>query len=197
MDEKNFSAAQALVEYDCAAPGIAGGGEEKAQPKIEQLKKMDAAEGHYAAGNCQRQKKDFAVADAEFDKALDTAKSPELIFDIGDYAARRNQPERLGMVVDAGRRAAPGDIRIKFYQAAALILKKEKPDEAEVLLRDYLKTAPARTGYPRPAAVHDWMGRLFESQNDRDAALREYQSSSRLDPKYKPTQEALKRLGKS
>src|SRR5713226_5847972 len=27
LDERNFAAMQALIEYDCAAPGIAGGGE--------------------------------------------------------------------------------------------------------------------------------------------------------------------------
>src|SRR2546430_4675456 len=78
------------------SPGIVGGGEEKALPQIKQLAEMDAAEGHYAAGNCRRQKKDFTVADEEFRKALvSNPKSAELIYDIGDYAVRRGQPERL------------------------------------------------------------------------------------------------------
>ena len=34
---KIFDAAQDLIEFDCAAPGIAGGGEDKAQPNIQQL----------------------------------------------------------------------------------------------------------------------------------------------------------------
>ena len=63
---------------------------------------MDAGEGHYAAGNCRRQKKDFAAAEAEFDKALASAKSADLIFDIGDYALRRSQAERLMAVAEAG-----------------------------------------------------------------------------------------------
>ena len=100
LNQKNYSAFQALIEFDCAAPGIAGGGEDKALPKIEQLAAMDEAEGHYAAGNCRRQKKDYPAAEAEFDKALVNAKSPDLIFDIGDYALKRSQPERLLAVVD-------------------------------------------------------------------------------------------------
>src|SRR5215472_10729565 len=70
LDGKNFSARQALVEYDCSAPGLAGGGEDKAAPEIAEIAALDAAEGHYAAGNCRRQKKDFAAADEEFTKAL-------------------------------------------------------------------------------------------------------------------------------
>ena len=52
-----------------------GGGEEKAAPHIKELAAMDAREGHYAAGNCRRQKKDFAAAEAEFDKALESRPS--------------------------------------------------------------------------------------------------------------------------
>jgi tetratricopeptide (TPR) repeat protein len=197
LNPKNYSAYQALIEFDCAAPGIAGGGEDKALPKIEQLAAMDEAEGHYAAGNCRRQKKDYPAADVEFDKALVNAKSPELIFDIGDYAVKRNQPERLLQVVTAGQKTLPSDARNKFYRAAALIIQKKKPDEAESLLREYLNTSPRRTGYPRPALAHDWLGRLFENQNNRDAAAREYATSLHADPKDKTAQEALRRLGKA
>ena len=92
LDERNFAARQALIEFDCAAPAMAGGGEDKAQPEIAQTAALDAAEGHYAAGNCRRQKKDFAAADAEFNKALQAQlRAPERVFDIGDYAARRSE----------------------------------------------------------------------------------------------------------
>src|SRR5947199_1474299 len=110
LDGKNFSARQALIEFDCSAPGIVGGGEEKALPQIKQLAEMDAAEGHYAAGNCRRQKKDFTLADEEFAKALESnPKSAELIYDIGDYAVKRGQPERLLAVADAGEHVTPRD----------------------------------------------------------------------------------------
>jgi tetratricopeptide (TPR) repeat protein len=197
LDTKNYAAFQALIEFDCAAPGIAGGGEDKAQPKIAQLAAMDAGEGRYAAGNCRRQKKDFSAAEVEFDKALASANSADLIFDIGDYALRRSQADRLAAVADTGQKASPGDVRVKFYRAAALIVKNEEPEEAERLLREYLKTAPTRTAYPRPAVAHEWLGRLFENQNNREAALREYETSVQLDPKNKTAQEALKRLRKS
>src|SRR5260370_26028649 len=71
LDERNFSAQQALIEFDCSAPPIAGGGEDKARTEIARLAAMEAAEGHYAAGNCRRQKKDFAAAWGEFHKGLD------------------------------------------------------------------------------------------------------------------------------
>jgi len=198
LDGKNFSARQALIEYDCSAPGLAGGGEDKAAPEIAEIAALDAAEGHYAAGNCRRQKKDFAAADAEFTKALQSSpRSAELIYDIGDYAFRRNQPERLIAVADAGERASADDPRGKFYRAAALIMNNGRLDEAERLLREYLKRAPTRTAYPRTTVVHYWLGQLYHQQGKPSEAAREYEAALKLDPKNKAAQEALKKLRKA
>jgi len=198
LDGRNFSARQALIEFDCSAPGIVGGGEEKALPQIQQLAEMDAAEGHYAAGNCRRHKKDPVAADEEFAKALEShPKSAELIYDIGDHAVKRGQPQLLLEVADVGERVAPSDPRGMFYRGVGLVLKKENPEEAGRLLREYAKKAPLRTGYPRPAAAHAWLGRLFEDQNKMEDAAKEFESALKLDPKNKMAQEALKRLKKS
>jgi tetratricopeptide (TPR) repeat protein len=197
LDGKNFSARQALIEFDCSAPGMVGGGEEKALPQIKQLAEIDASEGHYATGNCRRQKKDFTAADAEFTKALESnPKSAELVYDIGDYAVRRGQPERLLAVAEAGERLAPGDPRGNFYRGVALALKKENPVESERLLKEYMKKAPKRSGYPRATMAHLWLGRLFEGQNKAEDAAREYENALKLDAKNKMAQEALKRLKK-
>jgi tetratricopeptide (TPR) repeat protein len=198
LDDKNFSARQALIEYDCAAPGIAGGGEDKAIPQIAHLTELDAAEGHYAAGNCRRQKKDFATTDAEFTKSLDShPKSANLIYDIGDYAMKHSQPDRLAAVADQGEQVAPNDPRGKFYRAVALIMKKDGGAQPETLLREYLKTAPTRNGYPRPREAHEWLGRYYENQNKPQAAIAEYEAALKLDPKSHTASDALKRLKKS
>jgi tetratricopeptide (TPR) repeat protein len=198
LDEKNFAARQALIEFDCAAPGLVGGGEEKAKPEIEKLETMDAAEWHYALGNCRRQKKDFADADAEFKLALEShPKSAELIFDIGDYAVKRSQAERLMEVADLGTKVAAADPRGMYYRAVGLILKNEKQEEAERLLREYLQKAPKRSGYPRYAIAHEWLGRLYENKREKESAVKEYQAALQLDPKNKSARESLKRVEKN
>jgi tetratricopeptide (TPR) repeat protein len=198
LDEKNIAARQALIEFDCAAPGMVGGGEEKAKPEIEKLKSMDASEWHYALGNCRRQKKDFADADAEFQLALESnPKSAELIYDIGDYAVRRSQAERLMEVAELGAKVDPADPRGRFYRAVGLILKNEKPEEAERFLKEYLQKAPKRSGYPRHTVAHEWLGRLHENKGEKEAAVKEYQAALQLDPKSKSAREALKRVEKN
>jgi len=197
LDARNFDAQQDLIQYDCTAPGMVGGGEEKAQPLIEKLMKMDAAEGHYATGICRAQKKDYAAADAEFAKALDgKPKTANRIYDIGDYFVQRKNAEKLLAVAAAGEDLAPHDPRGKFYRGVALILQGEKPAEAEKLLKDYLQLAPMNSDYPRPWAAHYWLGRLQESQKNPGGARSEYQAALKLNGKYKLAQEALKQLGK-
>jgi tetratricopeptide (TPR) repeat protein len=198
LDARNFDAQQDLIEYDCTAPGMVGGGEEKAQPLIEKLMQMDAAEGHYATGICRAQKKNYAEADAEFSKALESRpKSAKRIYDIGDYFLRRKNAEKLLAVAAAGEELAPNDPRGKFYRGVALILQGQKPAEAGKLLRDYLEAAPMYSQYPRPWAAHYWLGRLQETRKDAAGARTEYQAALKLNGKYKPAEEALKQLGKN
>jgi tetratricopeptide (TPR) repeat protein len=195
LDEHNFSAMQALIEFDCSAPGIAGGGEDKARPEIERLSALDAAEGRYAAGNCRRQKKDFDAADGEFRKALALhPKSADLIYDIGDHYMKRNQPDRLQLVVEEGERAAPSDPRGRFYRGVTYALEKKNQAEAATLFREYLASAPKRNNYPSKAMAHYWLGRIQENQNDAASAKREYQEALNLEPKNRFANEALKRL---
>jgi tetratricopeptide (TPR) repeat protein len=197
LDERNFSARQALIEFDCSAPGIVGGGEDKARPNIAKLAEMDAAEGHYAAGNCRRQKKDFAEADGEFTKAIDShPKSANLIYDIGDYAVKHNQPDRLIAVANEGEHLTPSDPRGKYYRAVSWVMTKQHTTEAERLLREYLKVAPLRSTFPHPRDAHEWLGRLYENQGRIQTAIDEYEAALRADPKSKNAREALKRLRK-
>ena len=197
LDAHNFDAQQDLIEYDCTAPGMVGGGEEKAQPLIEKLMAMDAAEGHYATGICRAQKKNYEAADAEFAKALESKpKTAKRVYDIGDYYLQRKNAEKLLVVAGAGEELAPRDPRGKFYRGAALTLQNDKPAEAEKLLREYLELAPVNSEYPRPWVAHYWLGRLQENRKNPAGARGEYQAALKLNGKYKPAQEALKQLGK-
>ena len=195
LDGQNFSAMQVMIEFDCSAPGIAGGGEDKARSEIQRLSELDAAEGRYAAGNCRRQKKDYAAADAEFQKALALhPKSVDLIYDIGDYYMKRDQSDGLVIVVKEGERADPGDPRGDFFRAAILVLQKQKPAESAKLFREYIARAPKRNNYPSKAMAHYWLGRIQENQNDAASAKKEYQEALNLEPKNRYANEALKRL---
>ncbi|HYA61555.1 MAG TPA: tetratricopeptide repeat protein [Candidatus Sulfotelmatobacter sp.] len=196
LDERNFDVTQDLIEYDCTAPSIVGGGEDKAQPLIQKLMSQDPAEGHFGAGVCKAIKKDLAGADVEYSKALENKpKSADRIYDIGDYFLQRGQGEKLLEVASTGEAFAPRDPRGKYYRAVGWILKGENHPDTEKLLREYLQEAPLRSTYPPPWYVHYWLGRLYESRKDLGKAKVEYQEALKLNPKSRRTQEAVKHLG--
>ena len=196
LDGHNFDATQNLIEYDCTAPSIVGGGEEKARPLIQKLMSMDAAQGHYAEGNCRLQKKDNDGAGAEFLKSLESKpKSMDLIYEMAVFFAVRGEGDHVLAAASAGETVAPLDPRIKFFRAAGWILKNEKGKEAEAYLREYLQVAPPRSDYPSASSAHYWIGKLRESEKDVSGARAEYQAALKLNPKYKNAQDALKRLG--
>jgi tetratricopeptide (TPR) repeat protein len=197
LDERNFSAMQALIEYDCSAPGIVGGGDDKAAKEIEKISSLDVAEGHYARGNCRRQKKDFEGADAEFTQALQSApKSVDLVYDIGDYAMKRDQADRLANVVDIGERLNPNDPRGPFYRAIVDVLRGERLASVEKVIRDYLERAPKKNTYPSAAMSHYWLGRLREREAQTNQAQAEYETALKLEPKNRYAADALKRVKK-
>lgn len=196
LDERNFEATLNLIEYDCTAPSIVGGGEEKAQPLIQKLTSLAPAEGHYGAGLCKAQKKDYAAADADFAKALESKpKLVSRVYDMGDYFQQRGQGDKLLAVADVGEALAPNDPRGKFYRAVGWILQGEKLAEAGKLLSEYSSVAPVRSNYPPPWEVHYWTGKLYEAQKNLSGARSEYQAALKLQPKSKRAQEGLKRLG--
>jgi TolA-binding protein len=84
-----------------------------------------------------------------------------------------------------------------FYRAVGFVLENEKQEEAEGLLREYLQKAPKRSGYPRYAVAHEWLGRLHENKGEKESAVKEYQAALQLDPKNKSARESLKRVEKN
>ncbi len=196
LDEHNLDADQDLIEYDCTAPSIVGGGTDKAQPLIQKMMNLDAAEGHFAEGVCKAVKKDYPGADVEYAEALERKpKTADRIYDIGDYFLQRGQGDKLLEVAAAGEALAPKDPRATYYRAVGWILKGQRYPDAEKLLRDYLAAEPLRSTYPNPWDAHYWLGRLYAAEKNTIAAKNEYQEALKLNPKYKKAQDALKQLG--
>jgi tetratricopeptide (TPR) repeat protein len=197
LDEHNFNAAQNLVEFDCTAPSIAGGGEEKAQPLIKKLLTLDASEGHFAAGNCRRQKKDFATADSEMLNAIQShPKSLDILDEIATYFASRGMADRVLAAADAAEVASPADARGPYFRAVGWVMQGGNLPQAEKILQNYIHTVHPRPSWPGPWSAHYWLGQLYEKQTRFEAARGEYEAALTLNAKYKKAQDALKHLGK-
>jgi len=105
------------------------------------------------------------------------------VYDIGDYAMKRDQADRLAAVVEVGGKLDAKDPRGHVLSCRDTYSPGEKLTEAESAIHEYMNKTPRRNNYPSPAMAHYWLGRLAERKNSRDTAIGEYETALKLEPK--------------
>ncbi len=102
LDPKNLDARSSLMSYYQQAPGIAGGGMDKALLQAQEIKKLDAGRGRFAYATLYLADKKYNQAFAEFEEVL-KAKPDDYaaLFQTGRLAAISG--ERLDRGLDVLR----------------------------------------------------------------------------------------------
>jgi tetratricopeptide (TPR) repeat protein len=197
LDPSNFEAQRDLIRFEMLAPGIVGGGDDKAQKHIDDLEKIDAVQGQLARGEFFSVKKKFSEADAVFAKLLESGSTRiGVYFEVADYYRDRQYEAKMGEAVAAAGRIDPDDRRMKYYRGVHLVMAGKKPDEAETLLKSYLNTVPDNADLPSHASTLEWLGKLRENLGKYSEAAEDYRVSLTLDPHNKTVEEAYKRVQK-
>lgn len=197
LDPQNFEAQRDLIRFEINAPGVVGGGDDKAMKHIADLEKIDPVQGQLARGELLATKKRFTEADAVFGKLLESdSDHAGVYFEVSDYYRDRSDPDKMGAAIEKAERIDPEDRRLKFYKGALLVMQKKSPNEAEMLLKSYITTVPDNSDLPPHAAAREWLGKLYESLGRFSEATEQYRLSLSLDPHNKGVEEALKRVEK-
>lgn len=197
LDPRNFEAQRDLIRYEINAPGVVGGGDDKALKHIADLEKIDSVQGQLARGEFFATKKRFPDADAVYAKLLESdTDRAGVFFEVSDYYRDRSNPDKMSEAIEKAERFDPDDRRLKFYKGALLVIEKKNPSEAEMMLKSYLATVPDNSDLPSHAAAREWLGRLYESTARFSEATEEYRGALALDPHDKSIEEELKRVEK-
>lgn len=100
LDPKSLDARLSLMSYYQQAPGIAGGGIDKALTQAQEIKKLDAARGRFAFATLYVSDKKYDQAFAEFEEVL--KEKPDdyaALFQTGRLAAISGQRLDHGLTV--------------------------------------------------------------------------------------------------
>jgi tetratricopeptide (TPR) repeat protein len=195
LDAQNMEAQRDLIRFEMNAPGVAGGGDDKALKHIDALEKIDPIQGQLARGEFLETKKRMPEADAVFGKILESdSEGAGVYFEVSDYYRDRPNAEKMGEALDKAEHVDPDDRRLKFYKGVFLVMKGESPSEAEMLLKSYMATVPDNSDLPPHAAAREWLGKLYESRGRFSEAAEQYRLSLSLDPHNKGVEEDLKRV---
>jgi tetratricopeptide (TPR) repeat protein len=190
LDPENIHALNDLGEFYVAAPAIIGGGLDKAQALAARMQPHFPSQAHRLLALIAENKKEDAIAEAEFSNAVAAGKTPEAYIDLGHFYERHNQPDKMVNALQSGiatdRRKGPS-----LVDAASILTDAHRsPELAETLLRDYLSSS-AKTDEAPAFKVHVQLGDLLAHQGDPEAAHREYAAALALASNYAPARKAM------
>lgn len=191
LDPRNVPVRRDLVNFYVRAPGLVGGGEQKALDEIQQVFALDPVEGHLARLDYDQERKQWDQADQECKSVL--AAKPNRAgpyYEVASYYEHREDGPALQLAVAEGRQNAGDTQRFDYYHGVAAVLTGDL-GHAEASLQRYLGVPP-HSDQPSPTDAHVWLGRLYEKQGNHNAALAQFQEALKDEPNNKAAREAFK-----
>jgi len=192
LDPRNAEALADLGEFYNEAPGIVGGGTDKAQGVAARLDRIDRARAHELRAGIAEQNRDFVTAEREMRAAV--AASPHPAFQwmrLASFYRKYKKWTAMESAVESGRAAAERDRHAGvalFNGASVLIEARRNPTLAVRMLRDYL-ASPTQTEEGPTFVAHVWLARLEKQQGDTAAADRERDAALAEASTYKPARD--------
>jgi tetratricopeptide (TPR) repeat protein len=187
IDPHNAEALADLGEFYSSAPGVVGGGEDKAEGVVAQLDRVDPARAHELRARIAQSDKDYATAEREFKTAVELSHHPAFQWmALASFYRKRDRAEDAEAAVNNGFKAALKDRSAAvalFNGASVLVRANRNPELAAKMLEDYLsgsvktEEAPAFVAHTRLAVILGQLGDKNGARKERDAALslaREY-----------------------
>jgi Tfp pilus assembly protein PilF len=194
LDGGNVAARSDLAEFYMEAPGIMGGGQDKARAQADALLKIAPAKGHWVLGRLAEKNKDNGTAEREFKAALEsTHGGAEGWLDLAIFYRRTSRMADLDSAIEKLNNA-PLKTPDVLVDAAITLLRSERnlPVAAQLIQR-YLA---GKTVEEAPAfRARTFLGTVYEKQGDRKAAAAEFRAALALASGYRPARDGLKRVG--
>lgn len=195
LDPAHLDARANLLQFYLIAPGLLGGGEDKAQAQVAEIVKHDAVRGHLARATFASHKKDDASAERELKAAVSAAPGDvRSRIALGFFYQRREQWNEAFETLEAGLKANPKGSDLLFFIGRTAALSGQRLSRAEECLKSYL-AKPQGPESPSRAAAHLRLGMVYEKKGDKPKAKAQYQQAVRLDPTNKEAKAALAKLG--
>lgn len=160
LDPKSIEALNDLLEFYLQAPGMVGGGSEKAPPLAERLAKLSPAEGHRAQALILNKKKDHEGAEREYRRALKL--EPEKlgrILELASFLSGRERYDEADALYEKAAKMAPDSPEYLFSRGKQLVDSKRHPQQARELLNRYLQSS-RKADDPPVSEVKDLLKKL-------------------------------------
>lgn len=195
LSPQNVAARTDLAEFYLEAPGIVGGGQDKARNQAQTLAQLDPSKAHWVNARIAEKQKNTAVAEKEYRAALDAAQG-----EAGgwlDLAIFYRHTGRLDEMEKAVAQLAAAPLKkpeVLVDAADTLFHGGRNFPQAIQLLKRYLSSGELVEEAPAFRA-HYLLGTILEKQGDRPGAAQEYRAALSLARDFGQAKAALRRVG--
>jgi Flp pilus assembly protein TadD len=193
LNPKDVDARMDLAEFYLEAPGIVGGGEEKAREQARMIATVNPARARWVYARIAEKKKDAKAAESEYRQYIELSNGDaEAWLDLALFLRRQKRFDEMEQaIVQASQ--APMPKRDVLVDAAQILFRSERNYPFAVqLLKRYLETGPVEQA---PAfKAHYLLGTLLEKQGDKASAAQQYRASLALARNFGRAQQALSRV---
>jgi tetratricopeptide (TPR) repeat protein len=182
-----------LAEFYLEAPGIVGGGEDKAREQAQYVAAINPAREHWIYARMAEKKKDFVTAEREYHQYIDLSKGDsEAWLNLALFLRRQkrfDEMEHAIVKLSQGPMSKPESL----VEGAEMLYRNGRDYTfATELLHRYLASGPVEAA---PAFKARYLlGLLLEKQGDKKGAAQEYRASLSLARNFGNAQQALNRV---
>lgn len=142
LDPHNHEARNDLFDYYLNAPGMMGGGIDKAEALARNSAIEQPAEYEFQQAEIAGKKNDFKAVEAHFRRAMELAPDePGRIVDLARFLAKRGRFEESDQFFSQARRLAPHKPGVAFAEAKAYVDHNRNLEQARRLLQEYMKAS--------------------------------------------------------
>ena len=193
LNPKDVEARLDLAEFYIDAPGIVGGGEQKARDQAQLVGTTNPAREHWVYARIAEHKKDSAAAEREYHQYIDMSKGDaEAWLNMALFLRRQKRFDEMEQAVVKLSHAPTPKPDVLVEGAGMLYRANRNYLLAIELLQRYLSTGPVEAA---PAfKAHYLLGMVLEKQADKTGAAREYRASLSLAKNFGLAQQALNRV---
>ena len=190
LDPRNAGALGDLGEFYADAPGIVGGGLDKAESVAEELDRVDPGKAYELRGNIAVARKDFVTAEQDYKQAIAVSPHPaEKWTVLASFYRRQNRWNDLdnaihNCVAAAARDKHPG---VALYDGAGVLMEAGRdPALAAKMLEDYLASSSKSEEAPAFIA-HIRLARLKQKLGDPAGAKQEFAAAGAMAREFNPS----------
>ena len=184
LDDSNFQAMNDLGDFYVQAPGIVGGGVDKAQALADRMEPRFPAQAHRLRGSIAEKNNDLTVAETEFKAAIAAGRSADAYIDLAGFYSRQHRVDEAVATVHAAVAADRAKDAVLVDAATILTDVQRSPELAERLLREYL-ASPAKSDAAPAFKVHVQLGKLLAKDGDSAGEQAELAAAQALAHGYK------------